>query len=807
MKLIRFGEPGREKPGAIDPWGVRRDLSGEVEDWAGPALAPPVLARMRGMDITRFPSVDREARLGPPIGGTRKIVCIGLNYADHAAETGAKVPAEPVIFLKACEPTGPDDDVPLPRGSVKTDWEVELGVVIGRRAAYVGAADAMDYVAGYCVANDLSDRQWQIDGSGTWDKGKGCDGFGPLGPWLVTCDEIPDPHALGIWLSVNGEKAQDSSTDQMVHRIPDLIAQVTRFMSLAPGDVISTGTPPGVEAAALPQGGRRVGAGHRRPGRAASADSRFGLRSAFGGKTSMATDAAARPQSGAGAYAWYALSAMVVVYALNFIDRQILSILAEDIKGDLKLTDAQLGFLYGTAFAIFYTLFGIPLGRLADIWYRGRLMSLGLAVWSAMTTLSGFSSSYAQLAIARVGVGVGEASASPAAFSMLADYFPKERRALAAAIYSAGLYVGAGLSLPVGGAITDAWNAAFPAGTAPLGLAGWQATFLAVGVPGLIVAVWVWTLREPARHGPAGEVLPAAQPGALMSFLREFAAILPPFTLFSAARIGGLRVNLVAGAGIALAAWGMVALTGDAPQWIAYGLGCYAVVSWVQSLHHADRPTWKLIWGTPEVLLCILGMGGLATVTYGFGFWAPPYAIRTFGASPHEVGLWLGIPSAIASAVGVIIGGRLSDVWKRRDPRGRIWVCMLSSATTAPMLVFMFTRTDFTSYAMLNPVVAMLSAGWVGSTVAAYQDFVLPRMNGTVSATYVLGSTMVGLAIGPYASGKVATLTGSLQTGVFSLLVMPPITLLCLWLVARRMAAREGDKLERAIAAGEPASY
>lgn len=246
MKLIRFGAPGREKPGAVDGMGVWRDLSGEVEDWSGAALAPATLARMASLDLSGFPVVDPSTRLGPCVGGTRKIVCIGLNYADHAAETGAAVPVEPVIFLKASVPTGPDDDVPLPRGSQKTDWEVELGVVIGRTASYVEVGAAMDFVAGYCVMNDLSERAWQLEGTGTWDKGKGCDGFGPAGPWLVTTDEAADPHELGIWLEVNGARVQDSSTGQMVHRVPDLVSYVSRFMSLYPGDIISTGTPPGV---------------------------------------------------------------------------------------------------------------------------------------------------------------------------------------------------------------------------------------------------------------------------------------------------------------------------------------------------------------------------------------------------------------------------------------------------------------------------------------------------------------------------------------------------------------------------------
>lgn len=246
MKLIRFGDPGRERPGTIDSSGERRDLSAAVPDWSGATLDPRSLAVFSRLDLSQFPVVAPDVRLGPCIGGTRKIICIGLNYADHAAETGATVPAEPVIFLKACEPTGPDDPLPLPRGSAKTDWEVELGIVIGRRASGVSEETALDYVAGYCICNDYSEREWQLEGTGTWDKGKGCDGFAPVGPWLATRDEIPDPHALPIWLSVNGERVQDSSTRQMVHRAAKLVSYVSRFMSLHPGDVISTGTPPGV---------------------------------------------------------------------------------------------------------------------------------------------------------------------------------------------------------------------------------------------------------------------------------------------------------------------------------------------------------------------------------------------------------------------------------------------------------------------------------------------------------------------------------------------------------------------------------
>src|SRR6185503_7581280 len=241
-------------------------------------------------------------------------------------------------------------------------------------------------------------------------------------------------------------------------------------------------------------------------------------------------------------------------------------------------------------------LFGIPLGRLADSWYRGRLIALGLGLWSTMTALSGFANSFAMLATARV--GVGEASASPAAYSMISDYFPKEKRATALSIYSAGLYIGGGLSLPVGGLVSSRWNAAFPvAAEAPLGLVGWQAAFLAVGIPGLLLALWVLTLREPQRGASDSLPQPVVQPNAWRNFGGELLAILPPLTLISVARIpGALIVNLAALAGIAAIAAGLIALTGDRPQWLAYGLGVYAVFSWVQSLRHCDLPAYRLIW-------------------------------------------------------------------------------------------------------------------------------------------------------------------------------------------------------------------
>lgn len=247
MKLLRFGPNGHEKPGLLDADGVIRDLSAHIDDLDGHRLRHENLARLAELDPARLPEVPADTRLGPCVGRVGKFICIGLNYSDHAAETGVAVPPEPVVFNKWTSAIcGPDDDVIIPRDSGKTDWEVELGVVIGEQARYVSEVDAMRHVAGYCVVNDVSEREFQLERSGTWDKGKGCDTFGPLGPWLVTPDEIADPHALDLWLEVDGQRYQNGNTRTMVYRIPFLISYLSRFMSLQPGDVISTGTPPGV---------------------------------------------------------------------------------------------------------------------------------------------------------------------------------------------------------------------------------------------------------------------------------------------------------------------------------------------------------------------------------------------------------------------------------------------------------------------------------------------------------------------------------------------------------------------------------
>jgi 5-carboxymethyl-2-hydroxymuconate isomerase len=247
MKLVRYGAAGSEKPGLIDASGQLRDLSGQISDLAGDAFAPASLAKLTALDPAELPAVSGAPRFGAPVGGSPKFIAIGLNYADHAAESGMPIPAEPIVFMKAVNSLcGPNDNVEKPRGSTKLDWEVELAVVIGTRAKYVSEADALKHVAGYAVCNDVSERAFQIERLGQWTKGKSHDTFGPLGPWLVTADEMPDPHNLGMWLDVNGQRCQTGSTATMIFKVPKIISYLSEMMTLMPGDVITTGTPPGV---------------------------------------------------------------------------------------------------------------------------------------------------------------------------------------------------------------------------------------------------------------------------------------------------------------------------------------------------------------------------------------------------------------------------------------------------------------------------------------------------------------------------------------------------------------------------------
>lgn len=528
------------------------------------------------------------------------------------------------------------------------------------------------------------------------------------------------------------------------------------------------------------------------------------------------TDAANAPVP---AYSWYALSVLVLVYVLNFIDRQILSILANDIKADLGVDDAYLGFLYGTAFAVFYSLFGIPLGKLADSWKRTRLLALGLAVWSTMTAVSGFAKNATMLTVARVGVGVGEATASPSAYSLISDWFPARIRATALAIYSSGLYIGGGVSLLIGALIVENWNAAFPGG-GPLGLKGWQAAFLAVGIPGLLLALWVVSLREPVRGAIDGLTTPE-DPAPFKGFFAELVQVIPPLTLIGAAMRGpkALAVNLAGLAGFTALALGLSQLVpatanlirgfdGGAwmisDQWLFLGLGYYAVFSWAMGLRQRDLPTFRLTWGSPAFLTVILGYGMVAFISYSISYWSAPYGERMLGASKSELGLLLGAPGAVAGFLGVILGGAMADFLLKRRADGRILVILFGLLTPIPVIYVLFTTQNIALFYVLAFVQSLLASSALGAAAASSQALVLPRMRGVATAIFFLATTLVGLGIGPFMAGYVSKISGDdLGAGVLSTLVVAPIGLVMLLAAMRLVPSAISGLVERARAAGE----
>jgi MFS family permease len=511
-------------------------------------------------------------------------------------------------------------------------------------------------------------------------------------------------------------------------------------------------------------------------------------------------------------YSWYVLTVLVVVYILNFIDRQIVSILAVDIKADLGLTDSDMGFLGGAAFAVFYALFGIPLGRLADNWNRVRLLSIGLALWSLMTALSGFARNQVELTLARMGVGVGEATASPTAYSLISDYFPKRQRATALAIYSSGLYIGGGVSLFIGALIVQAWNKAYPGG-GPLNLVGWQAAFLAVGIPGILVAFWVSSLREPVRGAMDG-LAATSHANPFRAFFSDLSMIVPPFTLYGAAQRGpvALAINLLTAAAIAaFAAW-MIRLTGNFPQWSAVGFGYYAVFSWASTLRAKDPATFRLIWGTPAFICTTLGYGMVSLAAYALSFWSAPYAEIVLKLPKQELAFILGANGALAGFLGVIIGGRVADGLRAKYPAGRILVIILGVVGPIVPIWIGYTTESSTLFYAMNFLAGMLGATALGAAAATTQDLVLPRMRGTATAAFFLGTTLVGLSFGPYMVGQISDLAGTmvdgklvgnLRVGILSLIAVAPVALVLLIFAYRFVPKAEATIVERARDAGE----
>ena len=520
----------------------------------------------------------------------------------------------------------------------------------------------------------------------------------------------------------------------------------------------------------------------------------------------------AKPVSG---YRWYVLGLFTVVYAFNFIDRQIVTILAPYLKADLGLTDAQVGLLFGTAFALFYALFGLPLARLADGWHRVRTLSIGLGFWSAMTAFSGTAANFGQLALARVGVGVGEASASPSAFSILQDYFPKAQRATALAIYSSGIYLGAGASLMIGGHIVALWDRLYPVGTAPFGLVGWQAAYMAVGLPGLLLALLVvTTIREPVRGAIDGHPH-AGDPHPFRAAARELGTLFPPLSILSLRRLGAsgttIRRNLLLLAIVIVAAIGLVIVTDGllAPakraavfmigsfvvttnmiQWTAIAVGAYAVGSWIQSIRLRDPDTAELMIGTPSFVALAIAGGFLSFGSYGLSAFIYLYGNSYLGMQPAD-GFTIGAIAAVGGGLGTTLGGVIADAARRRHPGGRLYVAAVAATLCCVLTVFQYLATDLTTFYVLNFLSILCLTMWLGPVFATGQDHVLPRMRGTATAVQFLGINLIGLGLGPYWIGLVSDITGNLRVAILSALAPIPIVVLLFLFAARRLPAAE----------------
>jgi MFS family permease len=501
--------------------------------------------------------------------------------------------------------------------------------------------------------------------------------------------------------------------------------------------------------------------------------------------------------------AYYALFVLTCANLLNYLDRQIVSILAQAMKADLKLDDADLGFLLGTAFAVFYSVIGIAMGRISDGLPRKKVMAFGLTLWSAMTALGGAATSFASLGAARIGVGVGEAVATPCAQSMLADIFPQRNRAVAMSIYLSGTFLGGALAMIVGGYFLEHWKdmcTAVPIGGA-CGLAGWKAALIAVGLPGVPLAFALLAIKEPARttqaKGSAGRFV-----------LGEFASALPPFTLLTVWRVGaarGLARNLMLAGGLAATAAVVTRLTGDAAQWWSFALGAYAVVTWGQIQSYRDKPLFAVTFGDATFLLGTIATALIACIGGAVHVWSAPYAMRTYDIPAHEIGASLGLVHVGGAIIGVLVGGWTVDRWKQRDARAPLGMAAICLVLSLPMITMMMLVHDYRTFLAGTIALGLLSAAFSGGLAAMIQDLVLPRMRGAAAAAFSLVAIVIASGMGPYWAGKVSAVTGSLTAGLLSVMILAPVALVLLWFAARRLphetpAARRA----RAEAAGEP---
>jgi MFS family permease len=517
-----------------------------------------------------------------------------------------------------------------------------------------------------------------------------------------------------------------------------------------------------------------------------------------------------------GLYSRYVVSVLTLVYVFNFLDRHILAILAQEIKNDIGLADAELGFLYGTAFAVFFVVFGIPFSRLADIWVRRKMIAIGLGFWSIMTALSGTVRGFGALSAARIGVGIGESSARPAAHSILGDYLPKRLRATALSAYSSGSCIGVGIGIILGGWVVESWHVLFPDGSAPLGLQAWQAAFLVVGLPGLAIALWVWTLREPLRSRTALGTAPDSHAHPFREFKRELCIVLPPLTVRSLIRSGvgprALALNLGVAAILIAATWGMIAWLGNYAQWILFAIGSYAIFSWVQVLAFRDWPTFALIFRSQSIIFGLIGFSCFSFMICGLGFWIPTFIIRVHGVSTGEAGTYLGLAAAIGGLIGFKAGGIISDRRKGLTPLAGLLVGFAAMALSAPVALLMLATDSLTLALALAFLLSMTSSTWIWPVSTAVAKLVLPRMGSTCLAFCGLVVTYIGLALGPYSIGRTsdALVSTGLSSGAalgngMSLALLSFVVAVPLFALACRFVGKdEASRNQRARADREP---
>lgn len=520
-------------------------------------------------------------------------------------------------------------------------------------------------------------------------------------------------------------------------------------------------------------------------------------------------------QSKARLYAYYALLILTLTYILNFIDRTIISILAEEIKAGLGVDDANLGFLYGTAFAVFFSICGIPLARLADVWSRKKLIGCGVFLWSLMTALSGTAHTFAELAIYRVGVGVGEAAAAPASLSMIADLFQKKIRATAYAIWSTGVFIGSGLGFAVGGATLAVYHKWFPSGDAPFGIQDWQLSMFLVGAPGLFIAFLVFLLREPKRGQMDDEVVVNRDVKPLRLFAQELASVIPPFTIFSLMRIGGRPMvvirNIGYGALLAVLAAICIYFLGSPGQWLTLAIGGYAFVSWLQRVKIVDYPCFVMVFRSKAMRYSVLGFSLIGFTSYGLGFWFAPYVIRRFQATPDEVGAMMGIIVFAAGILSILAGGYFSDMLKRLTPRARPYMGLISMMAL-PFYYFALktnSQSLLYTYAFVGIFWGMI---WIPSSLAMASELCPPRMRATAIAFNQLAGTLIGLAMGPYIMGEISVGLGkmgyssadSLQNAMLlGIAISAPLALWMLVKSSWHVEEEEKTVPERAADAGE----